>query len=115
MIDKSFCVQLEYKICEAFKQLENENTKGFWCDGVLQSESEIYYTSKRINDKREIKLKAFIGKDGQDEYELKLLFGSKSLSKVARQLDFIDTFPNNNFDTKFNIDTKDKKIEIQLD
>jgi hypothetical protein len=115
MIDRNFCEQIEYKICEVFRKLDNENTKGFWCDGVLLSESETCYKSKFINDNRKIKLKAFVGKDGQNEYELTLLFSSKSLSKVARQLDFIDTFPRDNFDTKFAIDTEQRKIEIQLD
>lgn len=90
-MDKGFCEELEYKICEAFRQLDNENTKGFWCDGIILPESKINYTSKFINDNRKLKLKAFVGKNGQDEYELTLLFGSKSLRKVSRQLDFIDT------------------------
>ena len=115
LIDRSFYEQLEYKICEAFRQLDNENTKGFWCDGILQSENENNYTSKFINDNRRINLKAFIGKDGQDEYELILHFGSNSLSKVARHLAFIDTFPIDNIDTKFNINIEQRKIEIQLD
>lgn len=115
LIDRSFYEQLEYKICEAFRQLDNENTKGFWCDGILQSENENNYTSKFINDNRKINLKAFIGKDGQDEYELTLHFGSKSLSKVSRQLDFINNFPNSDLETQINIDTENRKIEIQLD
>lgn len=115
MIDRNFCEQLEYKICEAFSQLVNESTKGYWCDGVLESESENLYTSKFINDNRKIQLKAFIGKDGQDEYELILHFGLNSLSKVARHLEFIDTFPIDNIDKKFNINIEQRKIEIQLE
>jgi len=115
MIDRTFCEQLEYKICEAFRLLDNESTKGFWCDGVLESESKNFYTLKFINDNRKINLKAFVGKDGQNEYELTLHFGSNSLSKVARHLAFIDTFPIDNIDTKFNINIEQRKIEIQLD
>jgi hypothetical protein len=115
MIDRNFCEQLEYKICDAFKQLDNESTKGYWCDGVLESESEYFNTSNFKNDNRKIKLKAFVGKEGQDEYELTLHFGSNSLGKVARHLDFIDTFPIDNINTKFNINIEKRKIEIQLD
>ena len=115
MLDRKFCEQLEYKICETFKRLDNENTKDFWCDGVLQSESENFYSLKFIKDKRKVTLKAYVGNNGQDEYELILFFGSNSLSRISKELDFIDTFPNSDLDTKFYIDTEQRQIKIQFE
>lgn len=54
MIDRNFCEQLEYKICKAYKQLDNESAQGYWCDGVLESDHENLNTSKFINDNRKI-------------------------------------------------------------
>jgi hypothetical protein len=59
-------------------------------------------------------LKAHIGKDGQTEYELTLKFGKKALSRYARNLDLKACVPNPDQQNWFVIDTKRKKIEIQL-
>ncbi len=53
---------IEYKICELLSMLNDESTKGFWCDGVALCENESHYTKKYVNDHRFIKLKAYIGK-----------------------------------------------------
>ena len=115
MIDSGFCLHLEYKIGEAFEFSDNEEVKGFWCDGVMLSEPNSNYSQKFVNDNRAIILTAFIGKDGQSKYELLLKFGRKSLSRYARNLDIKECIPNIEKTDWFIIDTKLKKIEIQLD
>jgi len=115
MLDENFCVFLEYTICEAFEHSENEQIKGFWCDGILLNQSEYTYSQKFVNDNRQVKLKAFIGKDGQTEYELILRFGRKALSRYARNLDIKECVPSPEDSFFFDIDTKHKRIEIQLD
>jgi hypothetical protein len=60
-------------------------------------------------------LKAFIGKDGQTEYELTMKFGNKALSRFTRSLNIKECVPNPDKHNWFNIDTKRNKIEIQLD
>ena len=112
MLDQGFCEYLEYEICKAFELSENELIKGFWCDGVLLNQT---YSQKVINDNRQIVLKAFIGKEGQTEYELTLKFGNKALSRFARNLDIKECVPNSDKLNWFTIDTKRNKIEIQLD
>lgn len=115
MINQGFCDFLEYEICKAFEQSDNEQIKGFWCDGVLLNQSDSHYSQKFVNDNRQITLKAFIGKDGQTEYELTLKFGNKALSRLARNLDIKECVPNPNKHNWFYIDTKQNKMEIQLD
>jgi len=115
MLDQDFCEMLEYKISEALENISDEKVKGFWCDGVLLSEPDSYYSQKFINDNRQTKIKAYIGKDGQGDYSLTLKFGSKALSRYARNLDIAECIPHADFEKWFSIDTSKQEIEIQLD
>jgi hypothetical protein len=115
MLDMDFCTILEYKICEALANIDNEILKWYWCDGVLLSEPDNYYSQKYINDNRQTQMKAFVGKDGQTEYRLILKFGRKALSRYARDLDITECIPNADYEKWFTIDTDNKEIEIQLD
>ena len=115
MINQDFCEYLEYEICKAFKHSNNDKTEGFWCDGILLNQPNSSYSSKFVNDNKQIILKAFIGKDGQTEYELTLKFGNKALSRYARNFDIKECLPSPDKQNWFDIDTKQNKIEIQLD
>jgi hypothetical protein len=115
MIDRDLCEYLEYEITKSFEYSDNEQIKGFWCDGVLINQPDSNYSQKFVNDNRQAILKAFIGKDGQTEYELTLKFGNKALSRYARNLDIKECLPNPDKQNWFDIDTKRNKIEIQLD
>lgn len=115
MLDQDFCEILEYKISLALENLGDEKVKGFWCDGVLLSEPDKYYSQKFINENRQVKMRAYIGKDGQGDYSLTLKFGNKALSKSARNLDISECIPQSDFEKWFNIDTSKQEIEIQLD
>lgn len=115
MLDQDFCEILEYKISEALENIDNEEAKGFWCDGVLLSEPDKYYSQKLINDRRQVKMKAYVGKDGQGDYSLTLKLGNKALSKYTRNLDIAGCIPQGDFEKWFKIDTVKKEIEVQLD
>jgi len=114
-INQDFYEFLEYEICKAFECSDNKETKGFWCDGIALSQHNNSYSRTFLNDNRQVSLRAFIGKDGQTEYELILKFGNKSLSRFLRNLDIKEYLPNPDRQNWFSIDTKRKKIEIQLD
>jgi len=115
MIDRDFCDFLEYELCRAFENSDKENIKGFWCDGVLLTETADSYSVKYVNDNRKVKLKAFIGKDGQTEYGMVLKFGNKALSRFTRGLDIKECIPRQFNDNWFDIDLKNNMIEIQLE
>jgi hypothetical protein len=115
IIDQDFCEFLEYEICKAFEYSDNDQIKDFWCDGILLNQPDSSYSQKFVNDNRQITLKAFIGKDGQTEYELTLKFGNKALSRYARNLDIKECVPNPDKQNWFEIDIKRNKIEIHLD
>ncbi len=115
MIDQDFCEFLEYKISKAFEHSDNEETKGFWCDGVQTNLPDSYYSQKFVNDNRQIVLKAFIGRDGQTEYKLTLKFGNNALSRYSNNLDIKECVPNSEKQNWLHIDTKRNKIDLQLD
>lgn len=115
MIDQDFCDFLEYKICSAFELSDNDQIKGFWCDGVVLDQADSYYSQKWVNDKRYVILKAFIGKGGQTAYELTLKFGNKALSRFAKNLDLKECVPNLENNRRFVIDNQLNKMEIHLD
>jgi hypothetical protein len=110
MLDSDFCTYLEYQLCDFLKTSEREDLKGFWCDGVLPAN----YSKKYINDNRTALLKAFIGKDGQTEFEILLEFGPKALSNYAKDLTIQDCIPKTDEQQLFIIDTKNKKMRILL-
>ena len=67
-----------------------------------------------MNDKRQVLMTTFVGKDGQDKYELILQFGRKSLSKYKRDLDIKECVPNIKDQELFHIDILNKQIIIEL-
>jgi hypothetical protein len=115
MISQQFLEHLEYEISIAFLNSLNPNLKGFWCDGILLPLNENEYSKKTINDKRQLILGAFIGKEGQDKYEMTLHFGKKSLSKIARDLDLKTCISNSENDEWIKVDTLKKEIVVKLD
>jgi hypothetical protein len=114
MLDQDFCTCLEYEICKALENSELEELKGGWCDGIWLPKAVDNYSQKHINDHKEALLKAFIGKDGQTEFELILKFGDKALNRYARNLDIQECVPESDKTEWFVIDIKNKKIQIQL-
>ncbi len=44
MLDQEFCTLIEYEICKAFENSDQEEVKSLWCDGVLLSEPDKHYS-----------------------------------------------------------------------
>ena len=114
MIDPEFCAYLEYEITKAFRHSANHQIKDFWCDGVIKDQADNAYSQKTVNDTRKIVLKAFIGKDGQTEFELVLKLGNKALSRYARNLDIRECLPGPDNPEFMMVDVGRKRIEIRL-
>ena len=115
MLDKEFCEFLEYRICKFLEHSDNLETKGFWCDGVSLPELEKHYFKKYVHDNRQVILKAYLGKDGQTEYELILKFGRKALNKYAKNADIQACMPSSDNVNWLNINITKRTIDIQLD
>lgn len=113
--NQDFCLHLEYHLGSTLEKSGREDVKGFWCDGVLHSPiPEGQLTKKNINDNRKIVTTAWIGKDGQDEYKMTILFGKYSLRRYAKGTSMIDCIPSDESMDWINIDVNNRKIEIRL-
>jgi hypothetical protein len=115
MINQDFCDYLEYELTKAFRHSDDEKVKGFWCDGVVLPSNEQDYSPKAVNDRRQIVTTAYIGKTGQDPYELTIQFGNQALSRYARGLDIISCVPDPQYPAWMDIDVAKQRLSIQLD
>ena len=114
MVNQEFCEFLEYELCRAFRQSGNPDVRGFWCDGVVLPNIDENYFHKQVQDKRCIMLTAWIGTDGQTNYELTIRLGNKALSRYARGLSLKECIPEDSSDW-FTIDIQRKIIDILLE
>lgn len=108
--NEDFCSQLEYHLGRTFKKSTRSDIMGFWCDGVLCepiNEAELNYTHK-------VETKAWIGKDGQDEYRMIIRFGKKSITLFAKGEDLVDSIPSEESMDRIDINTGKRTIEIRL-
>jgi len=111
--NKDFCEVLEYKL--DFSRLGNEKIKGFWCDGIDHLPMDIKSLSaNNLKQKKFIKTKAWIGKDGQDEYEITIYFGPGALGNYINRKNLNECIPENSSDEWIKIDPERKQVEIQL-
>lgn len=108
--NEDFCVELEYHLTRTFG---NSELKGFWCDGISMP-SEIQLSKKRINDQRKILTKAWLGFDGQDEYEMIVHFGRCSLRRYAKGTGLTDCLPSEDSLDWIALDQETKTIELNL-
>ena len=111
--NKDFCSALEYSL--DFSQFENENIKSLWCDGVDHLPVDIRSLSiANLKKKPFIKTKAWIGKDGQDHYEMTIHFGPEALSNYINRQDLQECIPDTASDAWIKIDPERKQVEISL-
>ncbi len=106
---------MEYRLCREFEESIDDALKGFWCDGVSWFPNDIELNKKHVNDNRKIITKAWIGKTGQDVYQMTLIFGRKALSRYAKDGDLTDCIPDADSNQEWiEIDIDKKTISIQL-
>ena len=113
--NEEFCTQLEYRICAELEKSTDLKLKGFWCDGVSWNPIPNNQLSKKsINDTRQIVTKAWIGKDGQDEYEMIIQLGRNALRRYASGTEIIDCIPGSDTLDWIDIDPDNLIIELRL-
>ncbi len=115
MLDQHFCSFLEYELTKAFHDSGKAELAGFWCDGILLPESQVEYSKKTVNDKSQINLTAYMGKNGQDIYKLILKFGEQSRSRYARDLNLTECIPTQHSELWLDVDIENKIIGVSLE
>ena len=102
----TFCSHLEWSL--NFIELDNEDVKGYWCDGVEEFET------KGILSEGEVTTKAWIGKGGQGIYQMKIIFGRQAITNFENGDSLIDCIPDENANNWISIDPEIKKIIVEL-
>lgn len=100
--NQDFCTDLEFHLCRAFENYHDDRLKGFWCDGV--SHEPLVKSKKTVNDNRKLMTKAWIGKTGQDEYEMTVRFRKYSLGRFLKGTSLADTLLSDQSMDWINID-----------
>jgi hypothetical protein len=84
VFNQEFCSHLAWKL--NFDNLDDESVKGFWCDGVDHIPSDIQSLFKANFEKNKvISTNAWIGKDGQDIYQMEISFGEISIRNYLQK------------------------------
>lgn len=108
--DQEFCSVLEYAVSNFLKKSKQGGEAGVWCDGVLHDESLV---AKELLEKGFIETTAWIGSDGQGEYEMLVEFGEKSIENIKRGKELTDCIPEDLI-SKIRLDSEKGNIIVQL-
>ncbi len=105
-----FCFYLIHQIIEALEQSNIKELKGWWCDGIDSQR----ISKKMINDNRLIETVAWLGKSGQEKYDLTIHFGKHALRRFAKGTSMNDCVPNSDTTEWIDIDLNNNRIDIEL-
>ena len=113
--NQEFCTHLEYRLCAAFENSDDEKMASLWCDGVADNFVRRQFNKKTVSDTKKIEgLTAYIGHDGQGFYDLTIKFGPRSLLKYSEGASLVECIPSEESMDWITLDIENKKIEIQL-
>ena len=112
--NEDFCLYLEYHLGTSFEKSGIHVIKHFWCDGVAMPFIDSQLTKKSVNDTRKIETMAWIGWNGQSEYQMTIHFGKYSLRRYARGTSLLDCIPSSDSMDWVDIDIEKHTIELWL-
>lgn len=111
--NREFCTHLEWKL--DFDELDMEELTGFWCDGVDHLPADIKsLTKSKIREHQEIVTKAWIGREGENHYEMIIRLGEQAIANYMGNLSLVPTIPDENQKKWIQIEPKNQRIIIQL-
>ncbi len=110
-----FCATLEFHLCKTFRNSHNNSIKQLWCDGIVHiPENENQLVIKEILSHNKLITKAWIGSDGQTEYEATIYFGKQSQKCILQEESIIDCIPSAESMDWIQIDTENQTIKLSL-
>ena len=113
--NEEFCSHLEYHLCRTFENSDKDEFNGFWCDGISKRPNiDCAVKKKNVNDTRRIETTGWLGKSGQDKYQVTIMFGKYSLRRYAKGSSLIDCIPSEKTMEWIDIDTENHSINIEL-
>jgi hypothetical protein len=112
--NEDFCLPLAHHLTRTFGNSEDKKLKGFWCDGVMIPFIESQLTKKSVNDTKKIVTKAWLGYNGQGEFEMTIKFGETSRECYAKGSDLTDSLPSEESMDWITLNIERKTIELRL-
>jgi len=113
--NEEFCTYLEFHLCRTFQKSPRPDIRNIWCDGILWTPTpDNQLAKKSVNDTHVITAKAWLGVSGQEEYKMRIHFGSSALRRYTKSLSLIDCIPSEETMDWITIDTNKKEVDIQL-
>lgn len=103
----TFCSHLGWSM--GFDKLNDESVRYLWCDGIVE------FDTRNIISRGEVITKAWIGEDGQGIYEMKIIFGDKSISNFKNGGSLIECIPKTDPNNWVFIEPASNKITVKLD
>ncbi len=111
--NQEFCSILEYKL--QFDELDIDNVKGFWCDGIDHFPTHLKrLTNANIIKNKQIITRAWIGKGGETIYTMIIKLGDNAIKNYLHNDSLIDCIPKDAYKNWISIDPEKKEIEIRL-
>jgi hypothetical protein len=118
--NEDFCIHLEFRLCSAFENSNDEELTRFWCDGVssvpyYRDEDNLNYLSAaNIGLNRKIETMAWLGITGQEPYELTIVLGENAWKRYCKGKSMIDCIPEAETTEWIDIDTENKTLVVRL-
>lgn len=111
--NSDFCASLEYSL--TFDSIDMDEVKGFWCDGISHIPRIVkQLTKEHIKKHSEIMTSAWIGNDGQGEYDFLIKLGPQSKARYLRNESLVDCIPGKGAEGWIHIHPDQKYIEVEL-
>lgn len=105
---------LEYHLCDAFSNLQDNILKYFWCDGVDEPIINEQFTNRNITGIKQIITKAWIGPDGNGRYDMIIKLGRCSRRRALKGLSLESSLPDADSFDWVEIDVEGCLITVQL-
>jgi hypothetical protein len=112
--NEEFCSELEYRLTRFFAQSADSKLKGLWCDGILMPSEDSQSIKGKANDRLTILTKAWLGSDGQGEYEMIIRLGQCALRRHAEGANLAECIPGEESVDWVTVNMDKKTIELQL-
>jgi len=109
-----FCTELEYHLCRAFENSDDNVLRYVWCDGVDEAMIDEQFTSQNITSIKQIITKAWIGTHGNDRYDMVIKLGQCARRKALKGLNIKSCLPDAELLDWVEIDLENLWIAIQL-
>ena len=112
--NEDFCSYLEYHLTRTFANSEDITINRLWCDGITMPFIDSQISKQNVNNTKCVITNAWIGYDGQQEYEMTINLGLIALGNYNNGISLISSLPNNESTGWIKLDVNKRTIALQL-